>query len=68
MPANPRMAVLTVAACLGGAGGLAATAATAGAATTAGSTDLVTGIACHTWVHLLQRTLRPSGGKTAAVS
>jgi hypothetical protein len=25
----------------------------------------VTGFACHTCVHLLQRTLRPSGGNTA---
>ena len=39
-----------------------------GAVCTAGSGGAVTGIACQTWLHFEQRTLRPSGGNTALVS
>jgi hypothetical protein len=39
-----------------------------GGAWMAGSGGMVTGIACQTWLHLEQRTFRPSGGKTAFVS
>ena len=34
---------------------------------TGGLTASTTATACQTWPHLLQRTLRPSGGITAAV-
>ena len=71
MPANPRMPVLTVGAACGGAGGgdCGGTAAMAAAGGVAASADsAVTGSACQTWVHFEQRTLRPSGGNTAAVS
>jgi hypothetical protein len=33
-----------------------------------GGTGSASGLACQTWLHLLQRTFRPSGGITAAVS
>jgi len=72
MPANPLKPAFTAAAGFGGdgaCGGFAAGAGRGGGIRTGGSGGgAVTGCACQTWPHLEQRTLRPSGGKTALVS
>ena len=70
MPANPLKPAFTAAAGFGGGGGACSgLAAEAGWVRTGGSGGgAVTGWACQTWPHLEQRTLRPSGGKTALVS